>query len=68
MREASKVKCYTCGKGMDDGVEAMLPIDPKGTPDRRWCCIECVRDSAVQKIATENVTKAALHVGDVDAG
>lgn len=23
------MKCYKYGKGMDDGVEAMLPIDPK---------------------------------------
>ena len=47
------MKCYKCGKGMDDGVEEMLPIDPKGTPDRRWVCIECVKDSAVVKIAKE---------------
>lgn len=47
----NELKCYKCGKGMDDGVEEMLPIDPKGTPDRRWVCIECVKDSAVVKIA-----------------
>ena len=47
------MKCYKCGKGIDDGVEVMLPIDPKGTPDRRWACVECVEDSAVVKIAKE---------------
>lgn len=55
------MKCYKCGKGMDDGVEAMLPIDPKGTTDRRWACIECVKDSAVLKIAKEVVDFASPH-------
>lgn len=36
------MKCCMCNKGIDDGVEMMKPIDPKGAPNRRWACTDCL--------------------------
>lgn len=32
--------CSQCGVGLESGRD-FTPIDPKGTPNRRWVCSQC---------------------------
>ena len=43
------MKCYKCGKGMMD-VDTLIPIDPKGTENRRWSCLKCAPKEKVKQI------------------
>ena len=45
------MKCYKCGCSIESG-KSFRPIEPKGTPNRKWVCNDCQN---VKKDTVENV-------------
>lgn len=37
--------CYKCGAGFETG-RSFVPVEPAGTPNRKWVCIECKAEMA----------------------
>jgi len=35
------MECYKCKKPMSEEKRGMIPVDAKGTPGRRWVCLDC---------------------------
>jgi len=48
------MKCCRCGKSFYD-CKAMHPIDPPGTENRRWVCLDC--ETAEENAAVDPVVK-----------
>jgi hypothetical protein len=53
-----KMKCYICGKGMDEGL-SLVPIEPKGTLNRKWACLD-----HAEKIEVPNDIKEICSIFD----
>lgn len=57
----SILTCSKCGKTMADLGCCFMPIEPKGTPNRKWACEYCA--SADQKARMlERIGKPGLDV------
>lgn len=52
------LKCCKCGDGIGSG-KSFIPIEPKGTPDRKWACTECAsleqRQQARNNLGEDNL-------------
>ena len=48
------MKCSRCNKKMSE-VNGLVPIDPKGTKDRRWVCLDCITDEEWEAIPSDVV-------------
>lgn len=43
------MNCHRCKKTMGQ-VTGMVPIDPKGTENRRWVCTECAVVAEIESV------------------
>lgn len=48
------MKCCRCNAVMGE-LNAMVPIDPKGTKDRRWVCLNCITEEEWNNIPSDVV-------------
>jgi len=44
------MKYYKCGRKPVQNNLDMLPIEPKGTPNRKWVCTECATPEQINSI------------------
>lgn len=47
------MKCCFCNQGIDEG-KTLIPIEPRGTKNRKWACLDCIPDK-VKKDISEDV-------------
>lgn len=57
------MKCYKCGDSIESG-KSFIPVDPPGTPKRRWSCIECANIIEKQQ-ARDALGKEALKISRI---
>lgn len=43
-----KMKCYKCGDSPETG-KSFIPVEPAGTPNRKWACTECASKEQKQQ-------------------
>ncbi|MBH1941653.1 hypothetical protein I5677_12190 [Mobilitalea sibirica] len=48
------MNCCKCNRTMSE-VKGMIPIEPKGTPNRKWVCTDCA--NIVQKQTIDKDTR-----------
>lgn len=46
------MKCTRCNKQMSE-VNGMIPIEPKGTKDRKWVCTNCATNEEIDNLDCE---------------
>lgn len=57
------LECYKCGVSIESG-RSFIPIEPPGTPNRKWVCEKCA--SIVQKQQARNALgKEALEISRI---
>lgn len=54
------MKCCRCNKGMSELKCGMIPIEPKGTKDRKWICTDCATNEEIDDIDKEVVEISSI--------
>lgn len=64
------MKCCVCGKTMSQADEDMYPVDPKGTPDRRWACESHVKEAGgtIPEDVKKTVADIKECLAEIDGG
>lgn len=57
------MKCYKCGCGLESGRD-FIPIEPKGTLNRKWTCTLCA-DLIQRQQAKKALGKEVLEVSRI---
>lgn len=54
------MRCYKCGNGVESGRD-FIPIEPAGTPNRKWCCTLCA-DDVEKEYARKSLGEAGINI------
>lgn len=54
------MKCYKCEAGIETG-KSFIPIEPPGTPKRKWICTKCATIAQKRK-AEGSLGKEGLEI------
>lgn len=57
------MKCCRCGDSPETG-KSFIPIEPAGTPNRKWSCTECA-NSLERQAAKNALGKDALEISRI---
>lgn len=49
------ITCFKCGDTDENRKSTFVPVQPKGTPNRKWICTECLNKSKKEYVATSQL-------------